>query len=222
MRDLFCSSRVCFSDPVVKKGRGRPAKIYRLRDAEGNVLGSEGEVFSHQALLPLNMSQSLKENIFQTDQGTSDQVNEVTPKGVVMTDPLSGDGIVPAKTNTKEARSENAERKDEPAVEVMTEAQKENNKPDILELVSDPMTQNAVTGNDPMLAGPQQAPTSEEMGLVSVSTEPHSREGQELMRADVNKDMIPDLPVFTSEEEKLAFEETLNQIDMTQVGYVSC
>ncbi len=33
----------------------------------------------------------------------------------------------------------------------------------------------------------------------------------------ITRDMIPDIPVFTNEEEKLAFEETLN-IDMTQVS----
>ncbi len=80
------------------------------------------------------------------------------------------------------------------------------------------------TGQQPIAAG-------EEMGLLAPGVDnPTGTEGQERTQPitgppaldfpldqPITRDMIPDIPVFTNEEEKMAFEETLN-IDMTQVG----
>ena len=130
-----------------------------------------------------------------------------------MADPLSSDGV-PSKlksTDKETKQTEVAEHVDAPGTE-----QKEV-KQDIMELEQDVRTQVTVTGSDPVITGQPPEAVVEEILHEPPNIQQNIPDQQELLSGVVTKDMIPDLPVFTSEEEKIAFEETLNQIDMTQV-----
>ena len=199
------------SETVVKKGRGRPAKVYRLRGLDGQICGdTDGHLYSGHNLIPLNMPEPKSTD--NVPENTMNIQSELEPKGVIMADPLSSDGIPSKpKITDKETKQTNVV---EPTDTINSDHK--DTKQDTLGLIQDAGTQGAVPGSDRMVAGQQPATTGEEMGLVHSTTQDNSYK-QEILSGVVSKDMIPDLPVFTSEEEKIAFEETLNQIDMTQV-----
>lgn len=200
----------------MKKGRGRPPKVYRLRGPDGKVYdkGTE-DLFDGQNLIPLNMPPP--EAIVPRDDPSKVQ-DEIEPKGVVMVDPLSNDGV-PSKL--KIVRSE-AKQTDVVEQSVTASVEAKDTARDMLEIPQGINTQGAVTGDDPMIAGQQPIATGEEMGLTPLSVEQTNPDIQDFGSTIITKAMIPDLPVFTSEEEKIAFEETLNQVDMTQVSrYIS-
>ncbi len=238
---LWALTGCCFggsTEPVLKKGRGRPAKIYRLRDAEGHIMGeTSGEIYSDQALLPLNMPRSLVESasplkdlndvasenaqLVSDAEGVSTETSVRTPqpKGVVMADPLSRDDGIVLETQTAEDGEEKAEQLvAEEVVESSAEksrGQREAKQREIVEVEES----SGVTGDNPMLAGPPGGTSVEETSVTpDIYVSDGLEDAQFVPSVDINKDMIADLPVFTSEEEKLAFEETLNLIDMTQVN----
>ena len=183
--------------PIVKKGRGRPAKVYRLRAPDGNLHeGTDGN------LLPLNMPSSKS-----TEKGTAasrEQV-EMEPKGVVMADPLSGDGVV------QKHKTSIAEKKQAPDSNLIDDEEGSKAVKEVEGAV-------ALSSMDPVVAPSQTIAIDKERRSVSLPADDNISEKQTLICSTITKDMIPDLPVFTSEEEKIAFEETLNQIDMTQVS----
>ena len=193
--------------PFLKKGRGRPAKIYRLRAPDGKLYDdTEGNLFDGQSLLPLNLPGSIAVKKLPDD--TSKEQCEIEPKGVVMADPLSNDGDLRKlkSDTTKEAKQSDVT----DLIPANTDQQEA--KQDAPEHGQDMGMQDSV------ITAEQKTVTDEEMVFVPPTGEESPLQKLLLTSDAITKDMIPDLPVFTTEEEKITFEESLNQIDMTQVS----
>ena len=198
---------------VIKKGRGRPAKVYRLRAPDGKLYDdTSGNLYGGQSLLPLNLPGT--KSVEKVLDDTSKQQCEIEPKGVVMADPLSNDGdLHNYKSGIKEVKqTDGADLNAVPSID------HQEAKQDAQGLGQDMGTQGTVTGSDRSIAIQQKTVTDEEMVLVPPTGEENTLHKQLSPSDLITKDMIPDLPVFTTEEEKITFEETLNQIDMTQVS----
>ena len=199
--------------PFIKKGRGRPAKIYRLRAPDGKLYDdTEGNLFDGQSLLPLNLPGSIP--VKKVPDDTSKEQREIEPKGIVMADPLSSDGDARKLKcdTTKEAKQRDVTDLN-PASTDHHEA-----KRDAPEHGQDTETQGTVTDSDSVITAQQKTVTDEEMVFVPPTGKENPSQKLLLTSDVITKDMIPDLPVFTTEEEKITFEESLNQIDMTRVS----